>query len=56
MNNISLDQIAFYLAKSVMFCQMPKWEEYKYSFLSIILCTVAGIKEDSNQNQPKPTG
>lgn len=30
-----------------MFCQLPKWEQYKEDFLTIILCTVANIKGDA---------
>jgi hypothetical protein len=41
LNNFSLDHVAFMLSQCVIFCQMPRWELYKYKFLSIILCTVA---------------
>lgn len=58
MSDISLDQIAYMLTQCLVFCQMPRWENYKYKFLSIILCTVANIKEDKNAEaaQPKPAG
>jgi hypothetical protein len=58
MPDISLDQIADMLSHCLVFCQMPHWENYKYKFFSIILCTVANIKEDNNSEatQPKPAG
>ncbi len=34
---------------------MPRWEEYKYKFFSIILSTVSHIKEEKS-SEPKPTG
>jgi len=51
MNNFSLDQIAYMLTQSIIFCQMPKWEStYKQQFFSIILCTVANIKDDKSSD------
>jgi hypothetical protein len=46
------------LTQCLVFCQLPRWENYKYKFFSIILCTVANIKEDKNAEaaQPKPAG
>jgi hypothetical protein len=58
MSDICLDQIAYMLTQCLVFCQLPRWENYKYKFFSIILCTVANIKEDKNAEaaQPKPAG
>ncbi len=56
MSDLSLDQIAFMLVQCLVFCQMPRWESYKYKFFSIILCTVANIKDDKSLEQPKPIG
>ncbi len=58
MNNFKLDQLAFQLASSLIFCQMPVWELYKQKFLTIILCTLSGMKEDKGVQdaQLKPTG
>jgi hypothetical protein len=53
--DFSIDQIAFMLTQALMFCQLPKWEEhYKEDFLTIILCTVANIKDDPALEQVKP--
>jgi hypothetical protein len=53
MGDFSIDQIALMLTQALMFCQLPKWEQYKEDFLTIILCTVANIKDDSLE-QIKP--
>jgi hypothetical protein len=52
----SLDQIAYMLTQCLVFCQLPRWETYKYKFFSIILCTVANIKENPEGALPKPAG
>ena len=52
-NSFKLDQIAFQLTQSLLFAQMPRWEQYKQSFLSVILCTVAGMKEGLTQVKPQ---
>ena len=54
-SNFSFDQIAFMLSQCIIFCQLPRWEQYKYKFLSIILCTISGMKDDK-ADQPKPAG
>lgn len=57
LSDISLDQIVYMLTKCLVFCQLPRWEGYKYKFFSIIMCTVANIKDEkSDEQQPKPTG
>jgi len=33
---------------------MAKWSTYKYHFFSIILCTVANIKDDKSNSPLKP--
>lgn len=55
-SNFQVDQIAYMLAQCVVFCQMPRWESYKFKFFSIILCTVANMRDDKDAIQPKPTG
>lgn len=45
------------LTKCLMFCQLPQWEStYKHQFFSIILCSVAGMKDDAIELQSKPLG
>ena len=53
MGDFSIDQIACKLTSSLMFCQLPKWENYKEHFLTIILCTCANIKEEAT-TETKP--
>jgi hypothetical protein len=48
MSNFQLDQIAYMLSQCIIFCQMPMWETYKFKFFSIILCTIANMKEDKD--------
>ncbi|CDW77116.1 e3 ubiquitin-protein ligase ubr4 [Stylonychia lemnae] len=56
-NNIKLDLLAFKLTQALVFTQMPKWETMKSQFLSIILCTIAGMRDDRGTGQVlKPTG
>jgi hypothetical protein len=57
MSNLSLDQIALMLTKSLFFCQLPQWEtSYKQQFFSIILCTVAGMKDEKLEDMAKAQG
>jgi hypothetical protein len=44
------------LTQCLVFCQLSRWETYKYKFFSIILCTVANIKENPEAALPKPAG
>ena len=52
MGNFSLDQISFMLSQAIVFCQLPQWDTYKYKFLTIILCTVANMKDDAEDLKP----
>ncbi len=39
------------MTQALVFCPLPRWEQYKPKFLSIIFFTISSLREDKNSQQ-----